>query len=174
MPLSKDKWSDENVCYVTPIKAYALFFLRNKEINHVTCEVSSKGKVIYNEQFPNQLKKAYQGRKGYLYTCANDGSIAEAHAPGIWSTTKSVFIASFEYIGDVYAEILNAEKLDIVKIIRYETLSDKEKQKISYFVKKFIIEGGLLASDTAKARYYAENYPQPWKEAKESEMMKIK
>ena len=54
-PLSKLHGSGEAVAYFTPIRAYALFYLRDMEINHVTCGVNKDGVVVYHEQFPNQL-----------------------------------------------------------------------------------------------------------------------
>jgi hypothetical protein len=56
LPLSTMHGGGEKVCYVTPVRAYALFYLRDMEINHVTCWVSGEGVVGYEEQFPNQLK----------------------------------------------------------------------------------------------------------------------
>ena len=70
-PLSKLHASGETVAYFTPIRAYALFYLRDMEINHVTCSVNKDDVVVYHEQFSNQLKTLYQGRSGYLYICEN-------------------------------------------------------------------------------------------------------
>ncbi len=168
LPLSNAKDSGEKVCYFTPVKAYAVFYLRDKEINHVTCSVTDKGITVYREQFPSQLKKTYQGRSGYLYTCKNNNNIKQAHTDGIWTSVQPVAVSSVCYIEDVYAEILEREKSGEVQIIRYESLSDGQKRENAEVIKDFIIQRGFLTAGTPQARFFNENYPQAWEEAEKS------
>ena len=165
LPLSTVRGSDEKVCYFTPVRAYALFYLRDMDINHVTCGVSDKGTVVYYEQFPNQVKTIYQGRNGYIYACKNDDSITMTPTNGVWAANKPVTIAAIEYIDDVYAEILKAENSGEVQIIHYESLSDEKKQEIVDMMRNSIIKNNFLTSSTPKARFYAQNFLQSWKEA---------
>ena len=57
------------IVYLTPNRAYVLFYIRDLEINHVTCGVTDEGFIRYDEQFPDQLEKIYKGVNGYLYHC---------------------------------------------------------------------------------------------------------
>ncbi|MDR0287310.1 MAG: hypothetical protein LBI03_06380 [Clostridiales bacterium] len=55
LPLSTMRGTGEKVCFFTTTRAYAFFYLRDMDINYVTCGVHDNGIVIYEEQFPNQL-----------------------------------------------------------------------------------------------------------------------
>lgn len=48
--------------YLTPNRAYALFYIIDKEINWVTCGVKEDGIVHYDERFKNQAQKLYAGK----------------------------------------------------------------------------------------------------------------
>ena len=108
LPLSTLHGSNEKVCYITPLRAYALFYLRDMSINHVTCGVSKDGIVVYEEQFPNQLEKIYQGRSGYLYTCENGSQITAGHTKGVWVLRQPTKISTTEHI-NVKKQIQNAQ-----------------------------------------------------------------
>ena len=162
LPLSTAHGSGDKVCYFTPVRAYALFYLRDMVINHVTCGVSESGVTVYNEQFPDQLKTIYQGRSGYLYTCENDGGIITAHTNGVWAARQPIKVANTEFITDVYAEILKAERSGEIQVIRYESLSDEKKQEITLMMRDNIIKNDWLQSDSLKARFFKDNFPQSW------------
>ena len=166
LPLSTVRGSDEKVCFFTPVRAYALFYLRDMEINHVTCGVSDSGITIYHEQFPDQLTKIYRGRSGYLYVCKNNTNFAIMHTNGVWAATQPMIAEFVEYIDDVYIEILKAEESGYVQVIRYESLCEEKKLEINDMMKNYIIKNGLLTADTPKARFFAENFSQSWQEAK--------
>jgi len=126
MPISQLHGSDDKVCYLTTVRAYALFYLRDMELDFVTCGMSGDGIVIYDEKFQGQLEALYRGRSGYLYVCENNGQI-EMKRKGIWASSSSVTVLNAEYIEDVYDAILEAERNGEAVIIRYESLSDEKK-----------------------------------------------
>ena len=159
LPLSTAHGSGDKVCYFTPVRAYALFYLRDMEINHVTCGISESGVIVYNEQFPDQLKTIYQGRSGYLYTCENDGGIIAAHTNGVWAARQPIKVVNAEFIADVYAEILKAERSGEVSVVRYESLSDEKKREIIEMMKNYIVKNNLLKNDSRKARFFKDNFP---------------
>ena len=162
LPLSTLHNSGEKVCYITPVREYALFYLRDMVVNHVTCGVSKDGIVIYDEQFPNQLEKIYRGRSGYLYECSDDDRVSEGHAKGVWVLRRPVSISGVERVEDVYTEIICAERAGRVRVNRYETLSDARKTEIDEMMKDYIADSGFLTEDSPKARFFAENFPRAW------------
>ena len=166
LPLSKAKGSDENVCYFTHIKNYALVYLRDKEINHTSCDVTENEMLVFQEWFPGLLEKVYKGRSGYIYSCKNNGNITIAQNWRIWSSTQPVPVAEAEYIEDVYEEILKLVNSGEAQIVRYESYSDEEKRDIIVGVRDYALEKGWLNIDTPQTRFFAEHYPQAWEEAK--------
>ena len=173
LPLSDVRESENKACYFTSLKEYALFYLRDMEINHVTCGVSENGTIIYHEQFPNQLKVIYQRRGGYIYTCENNDNVITAHANGVWMANHPISVVAEEHIEDVYTEILKSEETGKIQIVRYELLSQEKKHEIVIMMKNYIIRNNLLFNDSAKARFWAENFPQSWKLAKIKQLNKF-
>lgn len=129
LPLSATRGKKEPVCYFTPNREYALFYLRDMEINHVTCGVDAGGTVVYHEQFPKQLAEIYGNRSGYLYSCAGTDRIKKGHTGGVWVSTKPVAITGAEYIDDVYAAILEAEKKTRFALSGMKPCRSKRKTK---------------------------------------------
>lgn len=162
LPLSIQHGGDEKVCYFTLFRAYALFYLRDIEINHITCSISNEGVTTYYEEFLNQLKVIYGGRSGYLYACENNTEITAGHTKGVWVAKQTVFPSSSEYIVDVYAEILKFEKKGEIRVIRYESLPDDKKAEIIEKWKGIIIKNNLFILNTQKSRFYAKSFPQAW------------
>lgn len=168
LPLSKMHGGDKPVCYFTPNKEYALFYLRDMEINHVTCGVDQNGIPVYHEQFPGQLAKIYGERSGYIYSCINEGPIKQGHTGGVWIATEPVKVLGSEFIGDVYAEIIEAERRGEVRVIRYEDLTGEKKNEITEMMKRSILKNGYLYAVTAKSLFYRNSFPTAW-QAAESE-----
>lgn len=48
--------------YLAPNRAYTLFYIRDLEINYVTCGVTEQGYIRYDENFPGQLRTLYEGK----------------------------------------------------------------------------------------------------------------
>lgn len=49
------------VLYLTPVRAYALFYIRDLAVNHVTCGVLPGGVVRYDEQLPGSCAHSTPG-----------------------------------------------------------------------------------------------------------------
>ena len=167
LPLSESKNKEEKdkVAYFTTLRLCALSFLRDKEINHVIIGVGDDNVPECREFFRDQLRTMYQGRKGYLYTCENNGSITVAQAAHIWSSKKPVDVVKTEYIDDVYYHIMIEMAAGNVRFISYESLSEKTKQEYTINMKDFILERNLLTANSAQSRFWAEYYTEAWKMA---------
>lgn len=163
---------DKKVCYFTPYRSYAIFYLRDLEINHVTCGVSKQGTTIYYEQFPRQLEVIYQHRSGYLYSCQDNTSMMKAAATGIYYSEKAISVASVDYIEDVYGEILHAEQTGEVRIVRYEMLDDDAKNEITKTICKLLIDENCFLGNSSKVHFFSHYFPQAWELAKASNNLK--
>ena len=173
LPLSNLRGNNEVVCYFTPVRAYALFYLRDMEVNHVTCGVQDNGTVVYHEQFPNQLEVTYKSRSGYLYACENNNNIIMAHTNGVYMAKQAIAPSGEEYIEDVYTEIMKAAEDSTVQIIRFESLSDEKKQEITAMMKGYILKSNLLTADTPKSRFFKINFPTAWENAEQSLLIPV-
>ena len=162
----KELASASNVVYLTPNKAYALFYIRDTDINWVTCGVTKNGIVQYDEQFPNQLPIVYNGISGYIYSCRENAAFEKSPTNDVWICKNPVSVDSAEYIHNVYDEIIKYEKSGDVNIIRYETLTDYKKLDIYDMMVHYIFKNNLLDSSSNQAEFIKKNFPDAWNEVK--------
>ena len=60
------------IVYLTPNRAYALFYISNLEINHVTCGVTDEGFIRYDELMEELRKSLLHNKEnGILYHYAD-------------------------------------------------------------------------------------------------------
>jgi len=167
LPLSesKNKEDKEKVAYFTPVRLYALSYLRDMDVNHVTIGAGDDNVPECHEFFPDQLKIMYQGRRGYLYTCQNNGNITMAQTASIWSSKEAVGVVKTEFIDNVYEHIMLEISATNARFISYESLSEETKQEYNVNMKDFILERNLLTINSAQSRFWAQHYPKAWKMA---------
>jgi len=147
--------------YLTNCRAYALFYIRDPEVNHVTCGVARDGVVEYDEQFPGQLRAHYAGRGGWLYACEED-DFAQGHSPWIVTAGRAVGVASAEYIPEAHEAIAREIEAGAVRVKRYEDKTEAQKRDITEMTAWVILKNGHLETGTPKARFYERSFPGAW------------
>lgn len=84
------------------------------------------GTLRLDEYYPNAIEDTYKGVSGYIYSAEdiyeNEDSINISNAV---ATSKPVIVTDVEFIEDAYSEILKAAESGLIKIRRYEDMSDK-------------------------------------------------
>ena len=84
------------------------------------------GTLRLDEYYPNAIEDTYKGVSGYIYSaeniCENEDSINISNAV---ATSKPVTVTDVEFIEDAYSEILKAAESGLIKLRRYEKMSDK-------------------------------------------------
>lgn len=84
------------------------------------------GTLRFDEYYPDALEDTYKGVSGYIYSAenirVNEDSININNAV---ITSQPVGITDVEFIADAYDEIIKAEEAGLIKIRRYEEMSDK-------------------------------------------------
>lgn len=148
--------------YLTPNRSYALFYIRDLEINYVTCGVTEDGYIRYDENFPGQLKTLYEGKSGFLYICESNDKFEKTSTRDVWVSKNPVVVTDIEKIPDAYAEILKCEAAGLVKVIRYEMLSEERKREIYDMILHSIYKNNYPALTSKKAMFYKDNYTQAW------------
>lgn len=83
------------------------------------------GTLRIDEYYPNALEDTYKGVAGYIYSVEhifeNEKSINISNAV---TTSIPVAVSDIEFVEDAYDEILKAEEMGLIKIRRFEVLSD--------------------------------------------------
>jgi len=153
-----------SVVHLTPSRAYALFYIMDKDVGWVTCGVKENGVVRYEEQFPNQMEILYRNARGSLYTAAADDGMKMA-GKAIWTSTRPVAVLAEEHIADVYAALLAEERAGCIAVNRYADATDERKRDIRDMMVHYIYKHDLAAQTTKKTRFIRDNFPAAWAEA---------
>lgn len=84
------------------------------------------GILTLDEYYPNAIENTYKGVSGFIYYVdtiqKNENSINISNAI---TTSEPATIIDVEFIEDAYSEILKAAEAGLIKIRRYEDMSDK-------------------------------------------------
>mgnify|MGYP004666496015 CR=1 FL=1 len=157
---------DKRTVYLTDNRAYALFYLRDPQIDFVTCGVTRDGTVRYEERFPDQLRTLYAGRSGWIYSCAENAAMEKTRVPGIWVSREDVPVAGAEYIADAYEAIAPYLADGRVCVRVYETLSARERAENDGAIADYIRKSGVIWETSPRAAFYRERFPAAWEQAK--------
>ena len=86
----------------------------------------SDGTLRIDEYYLNAIEDTYKGVSGYIYyadtVCETEDNI---NIDNVVITSKPVSVSGFEFVEDAYSEILKALEAGLIKIRRYEDMSDK-------------------------------------------------
>ncbi len=123
-PVSTDR-EGRKIAYLTDNFAYSLFYLRDREIDFVTCGVDKHGVVRYDEKFPDQLRVIYAGRSGWIYEAEADAQPTKTN--GIFVCTQAAPVVRAQYIADAYEAICAEIERGHVVLKRFEDLTAQER-----------------------------------------------
>jgi len=149
----------EPVLYLTDNRPYSLFYIRDRDIDFVTCGVGEDGKVYYDEKFPNQLQILYDRLSGYVYE--TDTSAQKHRTRGIWLCSGNVKVTDAEYIPNVYQAILSEIEKGNVVLRSYDTLTEEQKQMNHQGILHHLRHG---ARSPQKELFYQKYFPEAWEE----------
>lgn len=84
-----------------------------------------------DEYYPNALQENFGDVPGYIYEIeAEPNNLTENKIPYVYSTTEPQKVTNCTYIPNALDLVLDFEKKGLIKINRYETLSEKKLQII--------------------------------------------
>ena len=99
------------------------------------------GTLRLDEYYPNAIEDTYKGVSGYIYLvekiCENCDSI---NISNVVTTSKPANVANVEFVEDAYSEILKSAKAGIIRIRRYEDMSEKMLSWIEKTIKNEYFE----------------------------------
>ena len=86
-------------------------------------DIRKDGTLVFQEMFPGALSYFYQGLSGYIYHCIGEYPTNEDSGVFTCATSNSeVPITDFEFINDVYENILEYQEKGTFIYERYEDL----------------------------------------------------
>ncbi len=86
----------------------------------------ANGILTLDEYYPDAIEDTYKGVSGYIYYVEsiqkNENSISISNAV---TTSEPAVVTDVEFIEDAYSEIIKASEAGLIKIRRYEDMSEK-------------------------------------------------
>ena len=156
----------DSVVYLTHSRAYALLYIRDRDLDYVTSGFREDGTLIYEEWFPGQMEQLYQGQSGYLYYCDKEEHFAPGRARGITVSYAPVAVSGCEYIADVYEELRKELAAGRIKRLAYDSLSAERKKLMQEGIVKLFMELDETSIHPKKLAFYKQNFPAAWAEAR--------
>lgn len=99
------------------------------------------GKMILEEYYPDALEETYRGVQGCIYKAEDiEDSGLVSNIPYLVTSSEPVRITGKEIVPDALEALLEAEKNGLIRIIRYEEMSEKKKIWLAEIMKKEYLE----------------------------------
>jgi len=161
---------DEPLVYLTTSRQLALHYIWD----YARCpykspmlDIRKDGVLVFQEMFGGALEHLYKGLSGYVYHCI--GKYDHDNKSGVHTCAVSrqpVPVHGFEFIEDVYEQILLYEVQGKFVYERYENLPQWRHDVIRGHVIRAIKNGGWFADRASDMyKFYAAKWPQYVKEA---------
>ena len=151
----------KQVCLTSCLPMALLYGVRHFEY---TYGCTKDKRIFYEEYFPNALREVYGGKSASLYRCAWREDMTPTAIPNEYVTPDPVPVLEELPIPDVYAALLEQERLGTLKLVRYEEMTERRRAWVLEAEAQTILEKDLLhvREDDPFARYLREHYPDSW------------
>ena len=160
--------TDKQIVYLTDSIPYALLYIwdgarSGSPVKHVTAWVEG-GAARYEEQFPHQLERFYQGVSGWLYRAPKDAAQPVDGREGLFYVDGGT-PAEGEYIPDVYGELLRHEAAGRLDVLRFIRQTPARQEELTDLVAQWIVREGFFREDGIQRAFMQAHFPAAWDRA---------
>ncbi len=112
------------------------------------------GILRLDEFYPNAFESTYKGVSGYIYYAEKiTDSGFEVQIPDAATSSEPVTVTGVEYVPDAYEAILEAERKGLIRIERYEEMSEEKRAWLERTIRKEYED----AEESPDYRYFLEH-----------------
>lgn len=161
---------DRPYIYLSTIEIVAGFYMVNavdRPYYWFPYGFNRDGNVEYHELYPNALKEASEGRRGFLYTAEADENdiIPFTNIPCARLGIAPIKVISCIEIDNCYRWLIEQEKEGAFKICKYEDKSGREMQSWFEKIYSYINEKNMKdAPDCSYAMFVKQKFPDIWRQ----------
>lgn len=151
---------DKPYVYLTHSKTLATIYAHNpltRPNGFFTYWWGKDGTLYYDEYFENQLEIIYAGHKGYVYQCSGEYAQME-QMPWVYLSEKNVPVIDCVEIPDIYEQLLQYERTGLLKVQRWNEVSDKQKEVWENVVKRSLAKTDLTTQTGAEYYEYIKKH----------------
>ena len=164
--------TNESVVYLTGNRVYGLFYIWDREHTMGPAYITAgivKGRVIYEEQFPNQLECFYKGVSGWLYTVVQSAEyLPVQNREDMFYSSLPVAVEKAELVEDVYSALTACETAGTLQVRRYLEQPVQRQQALTDKVAEWIRQTNFFAGDPAQRAFMMHWFRHAWMRAQES------
>lgn len=160
----------EPIVYLTTSRQLATHYIWDYErcpSKGPMLDIRKDGVLVFQEMYSGALEYLYKGLSGYIYHCV--GEYDQVNDAGVFTcatSKKAVQITDFEFVEDVYEQIISYEKLGTFIYERYEDLPRWRHDVIRGNVIRGIKEGDWLNdASSPEYKFHHAKWPQYLREA---------
>jgi hypothetical protein len=161
---------NEPCVYLTLNKQMALHYIW--DVNRFPAkipllDVRKDGVLVFQEMWSGALEYLYKGLSGCIYHCIGSYELITSNGVHSRAISKNeVEIKDYEFIGDVYEQIIEYEKYGLYIVEKYEELPQYKHDAIRGWVMRWIKSTNCIRDkDSFYSKFYQDRYPTYWKEA---------
>jgi len=148
----------------------ALLYIWVRKFMWLTYGFDEQGRVVYTETHKGALKEFYKDVKGYIYSVdIDDNRDNDTNIQNTITVYNEIKISECEMIEDVYDGIMKYEEEGIIKVRRYEDLSEEDKEKNKKMILRELSGSDLYKNDRVLLGYLKMRFPDIYHEFKASE-----
>ena len=151
------------VLYLTDNFPYSLFYIRDRDIDFVTCGVGRDGVVHYDEKFPGQLEALYRGLSGWVYEV--EAEAEPTKVGGVFVTAGNAVVTGKRYIPDAWEAILAETAKGNVEILAYEDTTAEQRALNREGIVRWLLSGTV--TNPKKKAFLRAHFPEAWEEARQ-------
>ncbi len=122
---------DKPYVYLTDCPTLALLYAHNpikRPGGFFPYWFDKTGMLHYDEYFPDQTRRLYQGHSGWVYQLNADNLDQLDRMPWVYLSETDVSVAQEDFIPDLYAALLDAERTGELILHRYEDFSEAQRE----------------------------------------------
>ena len=122
---------DKAYVYLTDCPTLALLYARNpiqRPGGFFTYWFDKTGMLHYDEYFPDQIRRLYEGFPGWVYIAVAVGLPQLDKMTWVYLSEADVPVAQADFIPDLYAALLAAEAAGQLTIHRYEDIPAAQQE----------------------------------------------
>lgn len=160
--------TDRRIVYLTDSIPYALLYIWDEgrtgsPVKHVTGWVKD-GAAHYEEQFPHQLRRFYEGVSGWLYRTPRGDARAVEGREGLLYLEGDAPVEA-EYVPDVYRALLGHEAAGRLRVLRFTEQTPARQDELTGLIAQVIVQAGFYRGDGVQERFMKTYFPQAWERA---------
>ncbi len=162
--LRPNKAEHGTAVFLTDLPTLAVIYAHPNHVWYTYC-FSKERVLVYDEVFPDQFRRMYQGHAGYVYTVHTDEARQHERMPWVYMT-EATDTADCLVIPDLYEYL--CREMDAGRLIlrRHKDMPEGVLASYRRMTVEHLVDNGFVNDPTCEYAQFVRTYmPETWQEA---------